>query len=120
MNIYALDHVQLAIPRGGEETARGFYVGVLGMKEIEKPGSLRERGGCWFGAGTLQLHLGVEDDFRAARKAHPALLVEDLAAIVAACEQAGIPATADRMLEGYDRAYVHDPFGNRLELMQKK
>ena len=117
--IYAIDHVQIAIPVGQEETARRFYSGVLGMTEVAKPVVLAGRGGLWLRAGTVQLHLGVEADFRPARKAHPAFLVRDLAAALAACRAHGYTIKDDEPpLEGYRRAHVFDPFGNRIELME--
>lgn len=118
MDVYGLDHVQIAMPRGAEEQARAFYAGVLGMTEVPKPPHLAVRGGVWFRGGDAHLHLGVEDDFRPAKKAHPALLVRGLAELAARCEAHGHPATRDEPLEGYDRVYVADPFGNRLELME--
>jgi catechol 2,3-dioxygenase-like lactoylglutathione lyase family enzyme len=120
MAVIGIDHVQVAIPPGGEDRARAFYSGVLGMREIEKPAALRpERNGAWFDCGAQGLHLGVDPDFRPSRKGHPAFLVDDLPAALAACEAAGIPSTRDVPLPGYDRAFVHDPFGNRIELMQR-
>ena len=119
MRVYGLDHVQLAMPRGAEEQARAFYAGVLGLTEMPKPPHLALRGGVWFAGGTARLHLGVEEDFRPARKAHPGLLVEGLAGLVARCEAAGHTPSRDQPLEGYDRVYVADPFGNRLELMER-
>ncbi len=118
MAITALHHVQLAMPRGREDDARSFYVAVLGFSELPKPESLAKRGGAWFQSGAAEVHLGVEDDFRPARKAHPALLVEDLAAIVERCAGAGYAVSRDEPLPGYDRIYVADPFGNRIELLQ--
>lgn len=117
--ITALHHVQLAMPRGREDEARAFYVGVLGFTEIPKPANLARRGGLWLTSGTADVHLGVEDDFRPAKKAHPALLVDDLAELRRVCEAAGAMLTIDEPLEGYDRAYVADPFGNRIELLQR-
>lgn len=119
MPIYGLDHVQLAMPRGAEAEARAFYAGVLGMTEVPKPPRLVPRGGVWFSGGAAHLHLGVEDDFRPAKKAHPALLVEGLAELAARCEAAGHPAPRDQPLEGYEHVYVSDPFGNRLELVER-
>lgn len=119
MRIYGLDHVQLAMPRGAEEQARAFYAGVLGLRELPKPPNLAARGGVWFSVGAAQLHLGVEQDFRPAKKAHPALLVEGLAELAARCHAAGHTPTRDEPLEGYDRVYVADPFGNRMELMER-
>ena len=119
MRIYELNHVQLAMPRGAEAEARAFYGEVLGMEEVAKPPHLAARGGVWFSSGAATLHLGVENDFRPAKKAHPGLLVEGLAELVARCEAAGHPPTRDQPLEGYDRVYVADPFGNRVELMER-
>jgi catechol 2,3-dioxygenase-like lactoylglutathione lyase family enzyme len=118
VRIRAVDHVQLAMPAGGEAEATAFYEGLLGITRVPKPPHLERRGGCWFEDGAVKVHLGVEADFRPARKAHPALLVEDLAALVRALEAAGRPVTADEPLEGYERAYTEDPFGNRIELME--
>jgi catechol 2,3-dioxygenase-like lactoylglutathione lyase family enzyme len=118
IEILGLDHVQLAMPAGRESTAREFYSGVLGLVEESKPPNLAVRGGVWFRGGTLRLHLGVEPDFRPARKAHPAILVNGLAELVAKCRAAGFPPTTDEPLDGYNRVYVFDPFGNRLELLE--
>lgn len=118
MPITALHHVQLAMPRGREDEARAFYAGVLGFTELPKPPHLAKLGGAWFRSGAAEVHLGVEDDFRAAKKAHPALLVDDLAALAAKCAAAGHPTVTDEPLEGFDRLYVSDPFGNRIELLQ--
>jgi catechol 2,3-dioxygenase-like lactoylglutathione lyase family enzyme len=117
--IIAIDHVQLAMPAGGEDVARGFYEGILGLDELPKPAELAGRGGAWFAAGHVQVHLGVEADFRPARKAHPALEVRGLAALVARCEAAGIAVTRDVPLPGMDRVHVSDPFGNRIELVER-
>ena len=119
MNIHAIDHVQLAMLAGQEKTARAFYVELLGFKEVPKPDSLSGRGGAWFESGQAKLHLGVETDFHPAKKAHPALLVEDLPALLSHLEAHGVVITRDVPLEGYDRAHVTDPFGNRIELMEK-
>ena len=118
MRIKAIDHVQLAMPFGKEAEARTFYEGVLGIPEVPKPPSLAKRGGCWFVHGALEVHLGVENDFRPDRKAHPALLVEDLPALKTLIMAAGYTFKTDEPLEGYDRIYVEDPFGNRIELME--
>ncbi|GGE16211.1 glyoxalase [Aureimonas endophytica] len=118
MRILGLDHIQLAMPPGEEARARAFYAGLLGLTEVGKPPQLADRGGCWFEGEGLRLHLGVEAEFRPARKAHPALLVDDLAGWVRRLEAAGHPAREDRPLEGFRRCYVDDPFGNRIELMQ--
>jgi catechol 2,3-dioxygenase-like lactoylglutathione lyase family enzyme len=119
MRINKIEHVQLAMPPGREAEARAFYEGVLGIPEVPKPPNLAKRGGCWFVQDSLKIHLGVEDDFRAARKAHPALLVEDLPAFKTLIETAGYGVNTDESLEGYDRIYVSDPFGNRIELMER-
>jgi RimJ/RimL family protein N-acetyltransferase/catechol 2,3-dioxygenase-like lactoylglutathione lyase family enzyme len=116
--VLALAHVQLAMPAGQEDVARAFYCDVLGFVEEIKPPHLRARGGAWFHQGDAQLHLGVERAFRPARKAHPALLVRGLAAIVERCRRAGFPPVVDEPLDGFDRVYVSDPFGNRIELME--
>jgi catechol 2,3-dioxygenase-like lactoylglutathione lyase family enzyme len=118
MRVLAIDHVQLAMPKGSEDRARGFYGEVLGMKEIPKPQALAGRGGCWFAAGAAQVHLGAEEGFRPAKKAHPALLVEGLDQILAKCQAAGLPTKPDVQIDGRRRAHVFDPFGNRLELME--
>jgi catechol 2,3-dioxygenase-like lactoylglutathione lyase family enzyme len=118
MRIKEIEHVQLAMPPGKESEARNFYEGVLGIPEVPKPPNLAKRGGCWFVRDTLKIHLGVENEFRAARKAHPALLVEDLPALKTLIQAAGYSFNMDEPLEGYDRIYVNDPFGNRIELME--
>jgi catechol 2,3-dioxygenase-like lactoylglutathione lyase family enzyme len=119
MRITAIDHVQLAMPPGQEDAARAFYEGLLGLAWVAKPPHLARRGGCWFGDDGVQVHLGVEQDFRPARKAHPALLVDDLGALTGRLSGAGVAVSTDEPLEGYDRVYVDDPFGNRIELMQR-
>ena len=113
-----IDHVQLAIPVGDENLARPFYIGLLGLTEMPKPELLASRGGCWFEAPGVKLHLGVEADFRAAKKAHPALLVSDLDALAAKLEAAQVPLRWDDELPGVKRCHVDDPFGNRIELIQ--
>jgi len=116
--IHGLDHVQLAMPAGQEAVARAFYADILGLIEVPKPANLRQRGGIWFVGGTLRLHLGVEVDFRPAKKAHPALLVQGLAALIEHLQQSGVPIITDEPLPGYNRIYVADPFGNRIELLE--
>lgn len=113
-----LDHVQLACPRGGEDDARRFYGELLGLREIDKPEPLRSRGGVWFECGPQQLHLGVEEPFTPARKAHPALLVASVAALEELAARVG-DVKWDEDLPGYRRFYVSDPFGNRLELLTR-
>jgi len=116
--VIALDHLQLAMPRGREADARAFYAGILGLTEIIKPANLAVRGGVWFALGSQQLHLGVEADFHPAKKAHPAFLVRDIRGLRARLEQQGYAPYDDEPLSGYKRFYVADPFGNRLELME--
>ena len=120
MRVRRLDHVLLAMPAGREREAREFYQGILGIPEAVKPAALSARGGCWFEDGELKVHLGVEKDFAPARKAHPAFIVDDLAELEAALRSAGHPIARDEPLEGYDRFFVNDPFGNRIELLQPK
>ena len=116
--VLGLDHVQVAMPAGGEERARAFYAGVLGMAEVPKPPVLAVYGGLWFRAGAAEVHLGVEDGFRATKKAHPALRVSGLRALLASCEAAGYETAHAEPLEDRERANVFDPFGNRLELVE--
>jgi catechol 2,3-dioxygenase-like lactoylglutathione lyase family enzyme len=120
LSVTALDHVQLAMPEGQEEKARAFYRNLLGIPEVGKPANLAQRGGCWFERGALKVHLGVEKDFRPALKAHPAFLVAGLAALVLKLGGAGYRVVSDEPLEGYERVYVSDPFGNRIELMERQ
>jgi catechol 2,3-dioxygenase-like lactoylglutathione lyase family enzyme len=118
--IIGIDHVQLAMPPGGEAQARAFYAELLGVPELPKPADLAGRGGAWFEAGQLKIHLGVEVDFRPAKKAHPGLLVSELAELLERLERAGVPVTRDNALPGYNRAFVSDPFGNRIELLEPR
>jgi len=121
MKILSIDHVQIAMPSGEEERARGFYVNILGFTEIPKPAELAKRGGAWFESENVQLHLGVEQDFRPARKAHPAFIVDDLNMLITKAQSAGFETdTAQPPLDGYNRVHVFDPFGNRIELMEKR
>lgn len=106
------------MPRGEEAGARAFYADVLGMVEIPKPAVLAARGGAWFRAGGAELHLGVDDDFRPARKGHPGVLVDDLDEVIARLAAAGQPVTRDSDFPGFRRVYAHDPFGNRLEFLE--
>jgi catechol 2,3-dioxygenase-like lactoylglutathione lyase family enzyme len=117
--ITGVDHVQLAMPRGGEDAARGFYSRLLGMTEVAKPLVLAPRGGCWFAAGAAVLHLGVEEPFSPARKAHPALLVDDLDRLEGVLAAAGHACVrADGEIPKVRRFHTHDPFGNRVEFQQ--
>lgn len=110
-----LDHVQLAIPVGGEDEARGFYVGVLGLTEVPKPAVMAARGGAWFEAGDVRIHVGVEDPFVPARKAHPALVMSGLRDFIARTE---LEAKWNDEIPGLVRCHVADPFGNRVELIE--
>ncbi len=118
MTVIRLDHVQLAMPAGREEEAIAFYDGVLGIPQVPKPGHLAARGGCWFERGDLRVHLGVDRDFRPAKKAHPAFIVDDVRGVARAVVTAGFEVDDDEPLDGFDRVYVSDPFGNRIELLQ--
>ncbi len=113
----AIDHVQLAMPPGEESTARHFYADLLGMREVPKPALLATRGGCWFASGDVQLHLGVEQDFHPARKAHPAIRVSGYAPLLAKLEAAGVEIIEADDLADVQRAHIFDPFGNRIELI---
>ncbi|MGW3159463.1 VOC family protein [Streptomyces sp. NPDC001089] len=121
--LVAVDHVQLAAPPGSEDLLRRFYAGALGMTEIPKPPVLAARGGCWFRAGAVQLHLGIEGaggpgGFRPAKKAHPGLRVTDIEAFAARLASRGAPVSWDDGLPGHRRFYSEDPVGNRLEFLE--
>lgn len=118
--IVGVHHLQLAMPAGQEADAERFYAGALGMERVPKPAHLAARGGCWFRADGLELHLGVEEGFRASAKAHPALRVQGLDALRSSLEATGAEVTEDARLAGHDRCYVRDPFGNRLELIEER
>lgn len=113
-----IHHVQLACPPGSEDRSRGFYEGVLGLTEIAKPAALAARGGCWFRGHGIELHLGVEQEFRPARKAHPGLLISDIDEWAARLASAGYPVSFDNMFPGMRRFYSEDPHGNRLEFLE--
>jgi catechol 2,3-dioxygenase-like lactoylglutathione lyase family enzyme len=120
MKILAIEHVQLAMPMEKEEKARAFYGDILGLTEIAKPPELAKRGGVWFQSGIVYLHLGVEANFRPNRKAHPALLVDDLAGFLLVCRDKGVEIDESQPpIPGFKRAHIFDPFGNRIELMEK-
>src|SRR6266851_2972367 len=118
VTILGIDHVQVPAPRGCEAEARAFYGALLGLEELPKPEPLRSRGGCWFRAGAHELHVGVEEPFTPACKAHPGLVVDDLAELAERLRAEGIEVTPDGTISGVERAHVADPFGNRLELRQ--
>jgi len=120
MRVRRLDHVQLAMPAGREDEARRFYDGALGIPEKAKPASLAARGGCWFESGDLKVHLGIDPNFVPAGKAHPAFIVDDLTGLIKRLKSAGYKVTEDQPIEGCDRVFVTDPFGNRIELMEPK
>jgi catechol 2,3-dioxygenase-like lactoylglutathione lyase family enzyme len=113
-----IDHVQIAAPKGCEPAARKFFGGLLNLEEIEKPAPLRARGGCWFQVGSRQLHIGVEEPFRPAEKAHPAFAVLNAEALFSTLAAAGVLCMWDQALEGVRRFYAHDPWGNRLEFIE--
>ena len=119
MTVLAIDHVQIAMPAGGEDAARAFFGGLLGLVEIAKPPSLAGRGGCWFALGGRELHLGVEGDFRPAKKAHVALATTDLDGLRARLIEVGCVINEDAPIAGRRRFFTEDPFGNRLELLQR-
>lgn len=116
-HVVGFDHVQIAIPKGEENRARSFYSDLLGLKEIPKPEPLAKRGGLWFQCGSQQLHIGVEEPFTPARKAHPALLIDGYEELLASLDAAGYRTVRDTSLPDVSRAFVSDPFGNRVELI---
>lgn len=120
MTLVGIDHVQLAMPAGGEDAARAFYGALLGLDEVPKPPTLAGRGGVWFADGPVAVHLGVEHDFRPAAKAHPAFVVDDLARLRERLAAASVAVTADDSGLRIDRCYVTDPFGNRIELVDAR
>ncbi|HET6280868.1 MAG TPA: VOC family protein [Polyangia bacterium] len=118
MVILGIDHVQLAMPAGREAEARAFYAELLGIPEKPRPPELAGRGGAWFENGHVKIHVGVEADFRPARKAHPALIVDHLDQLVQRLGAAGAPLAGDTPIPGFNRVFVNDPFGNRIELLE--
>ncbi|UFJ42896.1 VOC family protein [Brevibacillus humidisoli] len=114
-----IDHVQLAAPKGSEELARHFYHTVLGLEELPKPAELASRGGVWFQCGAQQLHIGIEEPFVPAKKAHPAIYVRGLAILKHRLQDSGIEVRKDTNLPDMTRFYVDDPFGNRLEFLER-
>lgn len=114
----AIDHIQLAAPKGSEDTARKFFKDILGFDEIEKPEALKKNGGVWFRFGNHQLHIGIEEPFLPAKKAHPAFEVENLEELKKHLTTNGVDVIEDNNLPGAQRFYISDPFGNRLELLE--
>ena len=119
VQILRIDHIQLAAPEACEAAAREFYGDILGLNELEKPPALRARGGCWFQCGSHQLHVGVEREFRPAKKAHPAFAVRDLNNLRESLSAHGIRVIDDEAIPGAPRFYAEDPWGNRLEFFQE-
>ena len=119
MPVIGLDHILIAIPEGAEPQAIRFYCGLLGFSQIEKPKELAGRGGVWMRAGDFILHLGTEKDFVAPRRAHPGFLVDNLATMIETLRAENVELTFDIPLLGYDRVHIRDPFGNRIELLQR-
>lgn len=115
--VVGLDHIQLAMPKGQEKAAEDFYCAILGFERVPKPPHLELRGGCWFHSKGVKLHLGVDIKFVPARKAHPAFIVTSLQEVRSRLEVAGIEIVWDTQISGFERFYVSDPFGNRLEFM---
>ena len=119
MKIVGIDHIQLAMPEHGEEKAREFYINLLGFHEIPKPTDLAKRGGVWFQFAEVQLHLGVEKDFRPTKKGHPAFLVDNLSDFIYKAKSLGIEIdNSQPELEGFRRVHLFDPFGNRIEFVE--
>lgn len=118
MAVLAIDHVQLAMPIGGEADARAFYTQVLGLDEIAKPEGVLKLGGVWFTNGKVELHVGADADFRPARRAHPALVVDDLEAMLGRARNFGAEVVEAVQIPGRRRGFVYDPFGNRIELIK--
>lgn len=118
--IRAIHHVQLAMPPGQGAEAEAFYAGLLGVPRVRKPRHLERRGGCWFRSAEVEIHLGIDDQFVPARKAHPAFLVDDLTGLRDRLTAAGVPVVLDEPPPGYDRFYTSDPFGNRIEILSPR
>jgi catechol 2,3-dioxygenase-like lactoylglutathione lyase family enzyme len=115
-----IDHIQLAAPKDCESDAREFWGKKIGLEEVEKPENLKSRGGCWFKFGNQQIHIGVEEDFLPAKKAHPAFVIRNLAAFKEHLEKKGITTKEDAPIDGRSRFFVSDPFGNRVEFLEYK
>lgn len=119
MKLLGIDHIQLAIPAEGEEAGRRFYGALLGLTEVPKPDALKDRGGLWFEQGGLKVHLGVDADFSPAKKAHPGFLVDDLDALVSTLQANSLLFSEAEPVSGMKRIFTSDPFGNRLEFLQR-
>jgi catechol 2,3-dioxygenase-like lactoylglutathione lyase family enzyme len=119
VTVTGISHVQLAAPMGCEEKARAYFGRLLGLRELSKPDALAARGGVWFAAGAQEIHIGVEPDFHPARKAHPAFEVDDLAALRQRMLDADCDVHDDDSVPGLKRFFSHDPFGNRVEFVQR-
>ncbi|TMU87670.1 glyoxalase [Bacillus sp. BHET2] len=113
-----IDHIQIAAPKGCEQEAKKFYGDIIGLKEIPKPSNLQGRGGCWFQYGKQEIHIGVQDDFVPATKAHPGLLVSNLSSLMRTMKEKGIEIKEDTPIKGRARFFVSDPFGNRIEFLE--
>jgi catechol 2,3-dioxygenase-like lactoylglutathione lyase family enzyme len=113
-----IDHIQLAAPKGCEGLAREFFSGVLGLTEVEKPQELKKRGGAWFEFGSYQLHIGVEEPFLPAKKAHPAFVIENIEELKTHLKEQKVPFREDDNVPGANRIHLNDPFGNRLEILE--
>ena len=118
MTLESIDHAQVAMPKGAEDVARPFYRDLLGLPEQPKPPELAKRGGCWFESDAVKVHLGVEQPFVPAKKAHIAFRVDDVTGLAAKARAAGYQVIDDDLLEGHERVYIYDPFGNRLEFLK--
>ena len=116
--IKRIDHIQLAAPIGSEDEARSFFQGVLSLDEVEKPHELKKNGGVWFSNGHIHIHVGIEEPFIPAKKAHPAFEVSDIDALASHIIEKGVSIQEDHRLPGAKRFYVNDPFGNRLEFLE--
>jgi catechol 2,3-dioxygenase-like lactoylglutathione lyase family enzyme len=114
----SIDHIQLAAPKGSEDTARKFFKNILGFDEVEKPEELKKRGGVWFEVGNYQIHIGIEEPFYPAKKAHPAFEIENIEELKKHLVTNGIDVIEDDKLPGAKRFYISDPFGNRMELLE--
>ncbi|MCY8225547.1 glyoxalase [Bacillus haynesii] len=115
-----IDHVQIAAPSNSEDECRAFFSGLLGMPEIPKPENLRKRGGVWFRCGSHELHIGVQEPFSPATKAHPAFAVDSISELREKLNKLGIDIKEGELLEGAERFHIHDPFGNRLEFLERQ